>query len=119
MVYDIMMPALLFAPDYTMKDIKNVQKGMEFSMEQLFPQLVSFDFSALGYDFTIPFFIFQGEGDIITPVATAKEYFNQINAPAKHFILIKNAGHLAAFCNPAQFLRELLTHVRPLALQNP
>ena len=115
MVKDIMLPALLFSPDYTMRDIKDMQKGMEFSMDQLFNELMSFDIRSLGYDFRLPFFIFQGEGDIITPVAKAKEYFDHITAPHKEFVLIAHAGHLAEFCNPDQFLHELRARVRPFA----
>ncbi len=115
MIYDLMLPALMFDPTYTMNDIKNVQKGMEFSTGQLFKELMSFDVDALGYDVKVPFFIFQGEEDIITPVVTAKKYFDQITAPKKEFVLIKHAGHLAAFCNPDQFLKELLSRVLPLA----
>jgi len=114
MVYDLMLPALLFNPDYKMDDIKNVQKGMEFSTSKLFDELMSFDLRTLGSNVTIPYFIFQGEKDILTPVAAAKDYFDNIIAPQKKFVLIQNAGHLAAFCNPDQFLRELLTYVRPL-----
>ena len=80
MVYDLMLPALLFAPDYKMNDIKLIQKGMEFSMGQLFNELMSFDIRSLGYKVKMPFFVFQGEGDILTPVTTAKAYFDQINA---------------------------------------
>ena len=37
--------------DCTMRDIKDIQKGMEFSMDQLFDELMSFDIRSLGYDF--------------------------------------------------------------------
>ena len=42
-------------------------------------------------------------------------YFDEIRAPHKQFILIRNSGHLAAFSRPEQFLDELVQHVRPFA----
>jgi pimeloyl-ACP methyl ester carboxylesterase len=45
----------------------------------------------------------------------AKEYFDEVRAPHKQFVLIRNCGHLAAFSRPEQFLDELVQHVRPLA----
>ncbi len=115
MVYDLMLPALMFDPSLTMSDIRTIQRGMDFSMGQLFEELTSFDLGRYGYDFAVPFFIFQGESDILTPVDSAKDYFDRLQAPHKEFVLIKHAGHLAEFANPAQFLQELRDRVHPLA----
>ena len=114
MISDIMLPALLWAPDYSMRDIAKVQTGMEFSMEQLFDELISTDIRRLGYRVEVPFFIFQGEGDILTPFASAKAYFDEVSAPHKAFVPIR-AGHLAEFANPEQFLQGLREHVLPIA----
>jgi hypothetical protein len=38
-----------------------------------------------------------------------------MEAPTKGLVLIKHAGHFAAFTQPDQLLAELLTRVRPLA----
>jgi pimeloyl-ACP methyl ester carboxylesterase len=113
MVNDLMLPALLFAPDYKLSDIQAVQKGMDYSAGQLFEEMKTFDFDALGYTFEIPFFVLQGEEDILTPVATAKAYVAHIHAPQKAFVSLKGAGHLAEFCHPHQFLQELVKYVLP------
>jgi len=113
MVNDLMLPALLFAPDYKVRDIKAVHAGMTYSAAQLFEAMRDFDFDAVGYDFTVPFFVFQGESDIITPVATAQAYVDRLTAPQKAFVTIPRAGHLAEFCNPQQFLQELLKYALP------
>ena len=72
MINDLMLPALLFAPDYRLSDIQAVQKGMEYSISQLFEEMKTFDFDALGYHFALPFFVLQGAGDILTPATTAQ-----------------------------------------------
>ena len=107
---------MLASPDHTIKDIVDIFRGMNFSLEHLFNELVAFDFNKIGREFELPFFIFQGDTDIITPTQTAKAYFDEIEAPHKEFSLIRQAGHLACFARPEQFLEELTRRVRPLAL---
>ena len=111
MIYDLMLPAILYDKEYSMKDIQTMSRGMEYALEKLYAEMVCFDFEGVGCQFTVPFFIFQGEYDILTPVDDARRYFEKIKAPHKEFVLIKNAGHLAEFANPKQFLEELLNKV--------
>jgi pimeloyl-ACP methyl ester carboxylesterase len=80
----------------------------------MFEEIKSFDARQLGTRFDVPFFLFQGEEDVITLTNLAVEYFNEIEAPMKQLVLIKNAGHFAAFTQPDQFLDALLAWVRPL-----
>ncbi|WP_263703723.1 alpha/beta fold hydrolase [Bacillus thuringiensis] len=88
---------------------------MNFSQDQLFNELMVFNVKKLGLRFEVPIFIFQGDKDILTPTELAKAYYDEIKAPHKEFVLIKNAGHLACFARPDQFLEELIGRVRPLA----
>jgi pimeloyl-ACP methyl ester carboxylesterase len=115
MIYDLMLPALMFAPDYTMSDIRDYQRAMTYSLDQLFDELQSADQRDGDDDFAVPIFFFMGERDIITPITTAREYFRNVRAPRKEFVVINGAGHLAEFASRGQFLHELLAHVRPLA----
>ena len=69
----------------------------------------------LGTCFEVPFFLFQGESDVVTLTSLAEEYFAEVEAPVKEMSLIRNAGHFAAFTQPEQFLAALLQHVLPLA----
>lgn len=117
MIMDIILPAMLASPDHTIGDIMDIFKGMNFSTDQLFNELMTADLRKLGMRVEVPFFIFQGDTDAITPTAKAKEYFDEVEAPQKEFVLIKQAGHLAAFARPEQFLNELLQRVRLLAIR--
>jgi pimeloyl-ACP methyl ester carboxylesterase len=114
MIYDLMLPAIMYDKEYSMKDIQIISKGMDYVLERLYNEMVNFDFEGVGFQFKIPFFIFQGEYDIITPVDDARQYFEKIEAPYKAFVIIKNAGHLAEFANPKHFLEELINKVLPL-----
>jgi pimeloyl-ACP methyl ester carboxylesterase len=66
-----------------------------------------------GLSFKVPVFVFQGENDLNTPVATARAWFDSITAPAKAFEVIPGASH-----NTLAFADELLAlvgkHVKPI-----
>ncbi len=107
--------AIWFSPSHTLLDIKHFVSAMQFSISRLFPEVPGYDAWAQGTEFEIPFFIFQGENDVVTPSDLARAYFEDVTAPVKGFALIKAAGHFAAFTQPEQFLSEMLAYVRPVA----
>jgi pimeloyl-ACP methyl ester carboxylesterase len=102
MVYDLMLPALMFSPDYTMSDITDYQRAMTYTNRQLFTELRSYDQREPRGELAIPVFFFQGERDIITPGSTARAYLQHIRAPHAQFVAIPGAGHLAEFASPAR-----------------
>jgi pimeloyl-ACP methyl ester carboxylesterase len=99
-----MLPAILYDSAYSLKDIRTLGNGMAYALEKLYYEMVNFDFAGVGYQFKIPFFIFQGEYDLFTPFEDARHYFEKIEAPYKEFVTLKEAGHLAEFACPAQCL---------------
>lgn len=100
--------AVLYAPGWTFKDIRAFAAGMRFSLERLWPEASRYDAWQQGTRFEIPFFILQGADDVLTPPKLARAYFDDVAAPVKQMILIRNAGHFAAFLQPEQFLERLL-----------
>ncbi|MGG0187868.1 alpha/beta fold hydrolase [Bacillus rhizoplanae] len=116
MIMDIILPSMLSSPDHRIREIIDIFKGMNFSLNLLFDELLTSDVRKLGLRFELPVFIFQGDTDLVTPTAIAKEFLDEIDAPHKEFVLIKNAGHLAVFAQPDQFLDELNMRVRPMTL---
>gem|GEM_PF-1408400 len=111
----LLFPLALSSPIYTLRDLYDVFVGFQWSTEQMYDELRIYDARQLGSRFEVPFFLFQGETDVITLTELATEYFAEVEAPSKQLALIKDAGHFAAFTQPDQFLTELLTWVRPLA----
>ena len=107
--------AVWYAPHWTLIDIRAFASGMRHSLRQLLPEMATFDAWKEGTRFSIPFFIFQGENDVLTPAKEAKAFFDDVIAPVKQFSLIMHAGHFAAFLQPEEFLNQLLFHVRPLS----
>ena len=111
----LLFPLALFSPIYSLRDLYHLFVGFQFSTAQLFEEIMAYDARRLGTRFEVPFFIFQGETDVVTLTALAEEYFAEVETPTKGLALIKDAGHFAAFTQPEQFLTELLSWVRPLA----
>ena len=79
----------------------------------LFKETWAWEARSLGLDFKVPVFIFQGEHDFNTPTQTAREYFDEIKAPAKAFEIIPGAGHKPEIFH-AQLLALLKKDVLPV-----
>ncbi len=106
----------LVAPGGSVQDINDDGDGQLFSGERLVPQLKSKGPGELGLEFSLPMFVFQGEEDFTTAAALARQYVEAMKAPQKEFVAIKGGGHFAVFMRSDQFLQELVTRVRPLAV---
>ena len=80
------------------------------------PQTQSSRPKDFGLAFSVPIFCFQGAEDFTTPTALARECFDAIPAPRKEFVPIPGAGHFAVLMHSDEFLAELVSRVRPLAV---
>jgi pimeloyl-ACP methyl ester carboxylesterase len=96
-------------------DLRDYIKGLLSSDEYFRDQQRSVDLPSLGTDFAMPFFVFQGAEDNVTPVPPVRDYIASINAPYKELALIPNAGHNAIVTRSDVFLELLRERVRPLA----
>jgi pimeloyl-ACP methyl ester carboxylesterase len=99
-----------FGPD----DFALVGRGFQFSGSQLFDELSAVDLPALGLEFSMPIFFFEGTDDQQTPMALAEEYFNAIVAPHKEFVRFEGCHHFVVMNRPDDFLRELVSRVLPV-----
>jgi pimeloyl-ACP methyl ester carboxylesterase len=111
----LLFPLALSSPLYTLRDLYYLFVGFQWSTAQMFSELMAYDAWRLGSRFEVPFFLFQGQTDVITLTTLAEDYFAEVEAPTKGLALIRDAGHFAAFTQPKRFLAELLTRVHPLA----
>jgi pimeloyl-ACP methyl ester carboxylesterase len=102
------------APGYSIADAYNLLRGAEFSEHVLFPVAAREDLLSLGLDFKVPVIFIEGADDQATPTADAMDYFDQIKAPNKDFVVIPGAGHFVLFEEPDTFLKEMLPRVKPL-----
>ena len=112
-LYWAMAPYVLFSPNYSPRDIYDFLAGIRFSLRKTYVEFNAYDARTLGPNFAVPFFIIQGDRDMQTPVVLAEQYFETVRAPQKEFILLRGGGHSAILTMPDEFLKELLTCVRP------
>jgi pimeloyl-ACP methyl ester carboxylesterase len=111
----LLFPLALSSPIYSLWELFTLFVGFQWSTTRMFQELRAYDARRLGTRFEVPFYLFQGERDVITLTSLATEYFDEVQAPTKELALITDAGHFAAFTQPDRFLAELLTRVRLLA----
>ncbi|KOG31731.1 MULTISPECIES: alpha/beta fold hydrolase [Streptomyces] len=109
----VVMGSLWLSPLHSLRELGSFLKGMTFS-ERITAGTSGFDDWADGTEFEIPFFLFQGEKDVLTSPELARRFFDDVQAPTKGFALIEDCSHFAAFRRPERFLGLLLAHVRPV-----
>jgi pimeloyl-ACP methyl ester carboxylesterase len=118
------LASALFAPGYSLHDIYGLGGSLRVTFGSLVGNsltgpMMSVDLESLGPDFAVPVFVFEGPDDYITSPELAKEYIASINAPRKEFVMLEAGGHFAVVTHPAEFLTEMNSRVRPLALRQP
>ena len=64
---DTLRPVVLYAPDYSLHDIYSLLQGSKFAGTALYPEVLRYDARTLGPKFDVPFFIFNGDKDLVTP----------------------------------------------------
>jgi pimeloyl-ACP methyl ester carboxylesterase len=107
-----------FMPDFSLLDWYNWSKGMAFSAKYLRGRdgpMFQRDLASLGFEFSIPMFFIEGDEDYVTPSGPAEQYFKQIVAPHKDFVLFHGGDHFIPFDRPDQFLADLVARMRPFA----
>ena len=95
---------VLYAPNYSLRDIYDFTHAAAYVGEAIYPQQLPYDARELGLKFDLPFFIFEGEADSITPPDLAKAYFDSVQAPVKGWATFKGVGHSAVLLKPDEFL---------------
>ena len=114
----------LYAPGYSILDLYHAIQSIRFTLDTFIGPTMSgpamkVDLKALGPDFAIPIFVFEGPDDYITSPELAKSYVDTLNAPQKEFVMLPAGGHFAVFTHPEDFPKEMTARVRPLASPRP
>jgi len=102
------------ATDFKPDEVPTMMRGLQFSRRQLLQEIRAINLPALGLTFGLPMFFFHGTHDHYTPMELAERYCASIVAPHKEFVRFEGCHHFVAMNRPEDFLRELVTRVRPL-----
>lgn len=113
-----LISTVLFQSNASLKDLRDYRRGLTTSQDHFRDAVEREDIPSLGTTFALPFFVFQGALDNVTPVAPVRDYIDAITAPQKELILIPNAGHNIIATRSDEFLKLLREHVRPVAIQS-
>jgi pimeloyl-ACP methyl ester carboxylesterase len=113
------MSIVLFDSDAGLRDLRDYARGVTDSQNHFREAAEATDLPTIATDFVIPFFVFQGALDRMTPVQPVQAYVDSITAPQKELVLIPNAGHNVIATKSDEFLSLLVQRVRPLAFQSP
>lgn len=83
------------------KDFAAIQKNL---VDYLF---FKFDIRELSKEYFVPVYYISGTSDWVTPFVSVEEYIEEIKAPDKKFLFVKNAGHNAHVDNPKAFAKAV------------
>lgn len=92
-------------PEYTIGDKINNMRGVFFSLEYLYPELVKQRLSDTIPRLEIPVYMLQGEYDYITNYNLAKEYYDVLDAPLKQFYTFNQSAHGPYSDEPEKFMQ--------------
>jgi pimeloyl-ACP methyl ester carboxylesterase len=117
-----MATSVVFAPRYGLTDAFNWFWGFLASQDHFFGKAMegpamAADLPALGADFAVPIFVFQGTDDRITPFELVKAYVDTIRAPQKLLVAVPGAGHFVAVSHASELRDLMIERVRPLGVQ--
>jgi len=107
---------VLFDSDAGFRDVRDWMQGLTTSDDHFRAAIEAEDVTAQGSDFAVPFFVFQGALDNVTPSQPVSGYVDRIRAPQKQLVVIHNAGHDVMYTKSDEFLALLDQWVRPLAV---
>lgn len=97
MILDLMLPALMYSPDYTMSDIRAIQQGMRLSLAALHSDVESFDVRQVLADFPLPLLAVHGSQDVVNPLTCVESTIAGAVAPYVELAVVPHAGHLVEF----------------------
>lgn len=108
----------LLSPYYSLSDIRWFLMDNLKLQKSLLKELGTIDLRKNYTEFKVPMIYIAGDKDWITPYPLVEEYYNQINAPQKELIFIKNAGHTPMMDNSKAFCDEVIRSLKTLSVEN-
>jgi len=109
--YPAAVKPIIFCREYNLIDKINYLKGMNFTRNFLWNEIMNTNLFKAIPSQQIPVYMMQGTSDYETSYAIAKEYFDSLKAPLKKFYSFENSAHSPIFEEPKKFngiLKEIL-----------
>lgn len=92
------------SPDYSLTDIRQLFKGMDFTSEMLWTAFYQTDLFQEIPKLEVPVFFVEGRHDYVVPSSVTARYFEQLQAPrGKTLIWFEESAHWPFLEEPEQF----------------
>lgn len=106
--------AVRLSPEYSDAEAPRAYDGNNYSQQFLFGDVVALDRSHVR-KLRCPVIILAGRHDRSVNSEVAREWFDALQAPSKHFEWFENSAHEILAEEPGKLLVTLVRHARPLA----
>lgn len=100
------------AVEYGPLDKINKEKAIIDVAAVLYPQLQGVDFRTQVPRLDVPVYLVEGANELSARTGPAREWFDRLQAPAKHWITFENSGHIPQFEEFPRFRAVLADIVR-------
>jgi pimeloyl-ACP methyl ester carboxylesterase len=101
------MDATIWGPEFSAMDSVGAIRGLADTYARLYPQLQDLDLREEVPALKVPIWIVMGEHEARGRVEPAREWFETLQAPEKHWVVFEASSHRASFERPAQYARLL------------
>ncbi len=85
---------LLSSPDYTLRDFKAIMVNGTLAAIWLWKELLKLDLTRELSEVNVPYYILQGDTDIVTSTVEIKDVVEASDNPNLHCKVIENSGHM-------------------------
>lgn len=106
--------AVRLSPEYSDEEAPRAYEGNGFSQRLLFSEIVGVDMSGISR-LECPLIVLAGRHDRSVNSEVAREWFDSVDAPEKHFEWFENSAHEIIAEEPGKLLVTLVRHARPIA----
>lgn len=100
--------------DYRLWEKYNIYRGIGDSVYDLFPDMLSMDLYTEVKSLEIPYYIIQGEHDMLSRAEHSYKFYSTVSAPAKRYFLFEKSAHSPLFEEYELFIDIMRTEVIPL-----
>ena len=95
------------APEYSLRDARNVPKGVSLYSQHFVENSISGDLMDAVTEVSVPVYFFTGRFDYCDPFTLTEQYFHKIKAPEKRLIWFENSAHFPFYEEPLVFANEM------------
>ncbi|MBN1881114.1 MAG: alpha/beta hydrolase [Deltaproteobacteria bacterium] len=103
--------AYVLSPEYSIFDAVNVLRGVNYSLDLMWNQVLQVDFFTEITQVQVPVYFFVGRYDYNTPFELVEKYFDVLDAQKKELVWFEESAHMISSEEPERFTRLMVDKV--------